>query len=653
MSQLGENQQRSGTEGTATATNDASGDFQQLLTTETRFAPTSETLATADVKDYQALYDRAAADLEGFWAEIAREFSWVKPWDKVLEGHAPNSKWFVGGQVNITLNCLDRHIEQGRGNKPALIWIGEDGEDRTYSFSALLALTCQIANGLKSLGVTKGDRVIIYLPLTPEGIATMLACARLGAIHSVVYAGLGSSALRARITDAQAKVVVTADVGYRRGKSTQLKSIADEAVKGLDLVEKVIVHRRATPLVELDAEREVDFYELCNAQSTTCPAEVMESEDPLFILYTSGTTGMPKGCVYVHGGYMVGTAYYVRLAFDMKEDDVYWCMSDIGWIVGHSAMVYGPWGTGTTVLVREGSPDYPNPGVVWEIVEKYKVTKIFTAPTSLRMFMKFGPAYPEAHDLSSLRQIICAGEPLNPEALIWAREHIAGKGRVPILDNWWQTETAGPTIGTLPSMEVRAGRAGKPLPGYIAKVVDLKGQAVKPREGGLLVLEGSWPQMFRNIWGDRGRYLAYWETILPYYTAGDVATVDEDGYIAVLGRSDDVMNVAGHRIGTADVESALVSHAAVAEAGVISKPDPIKGEAIKAFVTLKIGFSASDELKGQLIDHVRKELGPIATPSELDFVAALPKTRSGKILRRVMKAREMGVEPGDLSTIEE
>jgi acetyl-CoA synthetase len=416
---------------------------------------------------------------------------------------------------------------------------------------------------------------------------------------------------------------------------------------------KVVVHRRNTPAVALDAEHEIDFYELCQAQSTTCPAEVMEAEDPLFILYTSGTTGMPKGCVYVHGGYMVGTAYYVQLAFDMKEDDVYWCMSDIGWIVGHSAMVYGPWGNGTTVLIREGSPDFPDPGVAWEVVEKYKVTKIFTAPTSLRMFMKFGQQFPDAHDLSSLQLIICAGEPLNPEALIWAREHIGGQGRVPICDNWWQTETAGPTIGTLPSMEVRAGRAGKPLPGYKAMVVNAQGELVKPFEGGLLVLEGAWPQMFRTIWGDDMRYRAYWETIPPYYTAGDVATVDEDGYIAVLGRADDVMNVAGHRIGTADVESALVSHEAVAEAGVISKPDPIKGEAIKAFVVLKVGYSPSDQLKKQLVDHIRSELGPIATPSELDFVTMLPKTRSGKILRRVIKAREMGVDPGDLSTIEE
>lgn len=636
-----------GQQGTGTA------DFKQLLTKEERFAPTPEVLANVDVKDYQALYDKVASNLEAFWDEVAREFTWFKPWSKVLEGHAPKARWFVDGQVNITTNCLDRHAHStARANKTALIWVGEDGEERTYTFKQLLDLTCQVANGLKSLGVKKGDRVCIYLPLTPEGIVSMLACARLGAIHSVVYAGLGSSALRARIEDAEARVVITADVGYRRGKTTNLKAIVDEAVNGLAIVEKIVVWRRGTPAIALDEQRELDFYEFVSKQSTACEAEVMESEDPMFMLYTSGSTGAPKGCVYTHGGYMVGTAYYMKLAFDLKEDDIYWCMSDIGWIVGHSAMVYGPWGNGTTVLAREGAPDYPNPGIVWATIEKYHVTKLFTAPTTLRMFMKFGPHYPQAHDVSSLRLVVCAGEPLNPEALIWTREHI-GHGSIPICDNWWQTETAAPTICTLPSMEARAGRAGKPLPGYKVMVLDRSGQAVAPHQGGLLVIDGSWPQMFRTIWKNEERYLDYWRTLPPYYTAGDVATIDEDGYIAVLGRADDVMNIAGHRIGTADVESALVSHAAVAEAGVISKPDAIKGEAIKAFVTLKVGQAPSDDLKAQLINHVRRELGPIATPGELEFVNGLPKTRSGKIMRRVLKARELGINPGDLTTIEE
>jgi len=641
---------KQGTQGRVAAT--SAEDFQRLLTSEARFAPSPEVLANANVKDYQALYDEADSDLPAFWDKIAREFTWDKPWEQVLEGQAPDAKWFVGGQLNITTNCLDRHANGERANKKALLWVGEDGEERIFTFRELLAFTCQIANGLRSLGVKKGDRVCIYLPLTPEGVATMLACARIGAIHSVVYAGLGSGALRARIVDTESRIILTADVGYRRGKTTQLKAIVDEAVQGLDFIEKIVVHRRGTPAISLDSSREVDFYELCGTQPTTCPAEVMESEDPLFMLYTSGSTGAPKGCVYVHGGYTVGTAYYTKLAFDLKEDDVYWCMSDIGWIVGHSTMVYGPWGNGTTVLIREGSPDFPNPGIAWAIVEKYHVSKLFTAPTAIRMFMKFGPSYPNAHDLSSLRLIVCAGEPLNPEALLWAKEHI-GKGTLPICDNWWQTETAGPTIGTLNCMEARAGRAGKPLPGYKIKILDRNGQPVKPNQGGLLVIEGAWPQMFRTIWGDRSRYLDYWEILPPYYTAGDVATIDEDGYISVLGRFDDVLNVAGHRIGTADVESALVSHPAVAEAGVIGKPDEIKGEAIKAFVTLKVGFTASEELKGQLIEHVRRELGPIATPSELEFVAGLPKTRSGKIMRRVLKSRELGQDPGDLTTIEE
>ncbi len=626
--------------------------FKQLLTNEVRYAPDSSAIANAWVKDYQTAYDHAASDLTAFWDEIAREFTWFKPWTSVVEGQAPGARWFVDGQVNITVNCLDRHAKGERANKTALLWLGEDGEERRFSFSELLTLTNQVANGLKALGVKKGDRVCIYMPLTPEGIATMLACARIGAIHSVVYAGLGSSALRARIEDAQSHVVVTADVGYRRGKTTNLKAIVDEAVADLPVVEHIVVWRRATPAVALNDSREVDFYALCSNQSTECPAEIMESEDPLFMLYTSGSTGAPKGCVYVHGGYMVGTAYYMRLAFDLKEDDIYWCMSDIGWIVGHTSMVYGPWSNGTTVIAREGAPDFPNPGIVWEVIEKYHVTKLFTAPTTLRMFMKFGPQYPKAHDLSSLRLIICAGEPLNPEALIWAKQHI-GDGNLPICDNWWQTETAGPTIGTLISMETRVGRAGRPFPGYTVKVLDRSGQLVAPHQGGLLVIEGSWPQMFRTIWNNEARYLDYWRTLSPYYTAGDVATIDEDGYIAVLGRADDVLNVAGHRIGTADVESALVSHPAVAEVGVIGKPDPIKGEAIKAFVTLKVGQTPSDELKAQLIEHVRHELGPIATPAELDFVTALPKTRSGKIMRRVLKARELGVNPGDLTTIEE
>ena len=626
-------------------------DFQHLFRKADRLPLEQEAVAMSSVKDYQALYDEAARDLEGFWEKIAQEFSWAKPWKRVLEGQAPDTRWFVDARLNITINCLDRHVQGSRAQKRALIWIGEDGTERIYTFSELLALVCQIANGLRALGVKRGDRICIYLPLSPEGVATMLACARLGAIHSVVYAGLGSSALRGRIEDAQARVVVTADAGYWRGKRTPLKAIVDEAVKRLSCVEKVVVWRRETPLVVLDPVREVDFYELCRPQSITCPAEMVGSEDPLFLLYTMGATGTPKGCLFVHGGYMVGTAYYTRLAFDLKEDDIYWCMSDIGWIVGHSTMVYGPWAHGTTVLIREGAPDYPRADTVWSLIEKYRVTKVFTAPTVIRMFMKFGPQHPASHDLSSLRLVICAGEPLNPDALLWAREHI-GRGKAAIRDNWWQTETAGPTIGTLLCMEVLPGSAGKPLPGYTVKIVDHNGQAVKPHQGGLLVMEGSWPQMFRTLWGDHERYLDYWRIVPPFYTTGDVATVDEDGYIAVLGRADDVMNVAGHRIGTADVESALLSHPAVAEAGVIGKPDTLKGERIKAFVTLKIGQESSIELKAQLIERVRHELGPIATPSELEFVAMLPKTRSGKIMRRVLKARELGIDPGDLTTLE-
>ena len=511
-------------------------------------------------------------------------------------------------------------------------------------------MVCRFANGLKSLGVVKGDRVVIYMPLTIEGAVAMLACARLGAIHSVVYAGLGHTALRDRIVDAQAKVVIAGDVGFRRGKTVALKAIVDEAVDKLEFVEKVVVYSRTG--VELNGPREIDFNELLKF-SPHCPAEEMDAEDPLFLLYTSGSTGKPKGVVHVHGGYMVGTTYHLANYYDVGDRDIFWCTSDIGWVVGHSYIVYAPLCAGVTTLFREGAIDYPNPGVAWEIVERYGVTKMFTAPTALRMFMRYGESYPAAHDLTSLRVIACAGEPLNPEAWRWAQTHLAGDGRWGyVIDNWWQTELGGPTLGTPATMAMRPGKCGVAMPGTEADVLDENGKSASAGVGGRLVLKRPFPHMLRTVWRDPARYERDWQVIPGCYVTGDVAMKDKDGYIAVLGRYDDVLNVAGHRIGTAEVESALVSHPAVAEAAAIGVPDPMKGETIKVFVQVRADHVASEVLAAALIEHVRRELGPIATPSSLEFVASLPKTRSGKILRRFLKAKEAGVDAGDVSTME-
>jgi len=625
--------------------------IEALLREESRFEPPSERASSSLVAEYEAHYRRSLADLESYWEKIAAEFTWSAPWKRVLEGQPPDARWFVGARCNITENCLDRHQRSERKNKAALIWLGEDGEERIFTFGALHRQVSKLASALRGLGIRKGDRVAIYMPLTPEGIIAMLACARIGAVHSVIYAGLGSGAIRDRVVDAGARLVFATDVGYRRGKAVPLKAILDEAIADVAAIEKVVVHRRALPRAPLGS-REVDFDELLASGAPRCPAEPMDSEDWLFILYTSGSTGKPKGCAYVHGGYMVGATHLWKLLCDVRDNDVYWCTSDIGWIVGHSVMVYGPWCNATTIVVREGTPDFPHPGIVWEVVERYGVTKMFTAPTALRMFMRFGADWPAQHDLSTLKLIACAGEPLNPEALRWAHSHLM-RGRGPVLDNWWQTETAAPVIATLPSMVAKAGRVGKPLPGYRVEVLSADGKPVAPGTGGLLCIRGPAPQMFRTVWGAHDRYQQYFRQIPGVYVAGDVATVDEEGYVAVLGRSDDVLNVAGHRIGTADVESALVSHPAVGEAAVIGKPDPIKGEAIKAFVLLRSGREPGDALRHELVEHVRKVLGPIAAPAELEFAAKLPKTRSGKIMRRVLKAQELGLDPGDVSTIEE
>ena len=630
------------------------GQIDHLLQQAGEFQAPSHVARQATLQDYETEYARAQADPEGFWAGVAGELEWFRPWDQVFRWDYPTFQWFLGGQCNITYNCLDRHLGSEKKNKAAFIWLGEDGSERVFTYGRLAQLVNRFANGLRSLGVGKGDRVVIYMPLTPEGAIAMLACARIGAVHSVVYAGFSVGSLRDRLVDAQAKALITGDAGYRRGNRVDLKGISDEAAQGLDFLEHVVVWRRESDKPPL-GPKEVDFDELMARGGIECPAEVMDSEDPLYILYTSGTTGKPKGVQHVHGGYMVGTYYHFKTFWDVKDQDVFWCTSDIGWVVGHSYIVYAPLIAGATTIFREGAPDYPGPHVFYEVIEKYGVNVIFTAPTLLRMLMRYGEEHPKQYDLRSLRFLTCAGEPLNPEAQRWAYEHVCGNGEwAYLVDNWWQTETGGPCLGTLAVMNSKPGRVGKPLPGAELDIVDREGQPIEePDKGGILVIRKPFPHFFRTVYGDPDRYAENWNTIPGVYFTGDVALRDADGYYAVVGRADDVLNVAGHRIGSAEVESALVSHPAVAEAAVIGKPDELRGEAIKGFVTLRVGNDPSERMVDELQQHVRRELGPIAVPSEIDFTPVLPKTRSGKIMRRLLKAQELGLDPGDITTLEE
>ena len=630
------------------------GQIDHLLQETGEIAPPASLVRQVFLQDYEGAYRDSMESPEGFWESVASELVWSRKWDSVFEWDYPTFKWFLGAKCNITTNCLDRHLTNGNKNKAAFIWLGEDGSERVLTYGRLSQLVNRMANGLRSLGVGKGDRVIVYMPLTPEGIITMLACARIGAVHSVVYAGFSVGSLRDRILDAQAKVVITADVGYRRGNEVDLQGITERAVEGLDLVEHVVLWRRK-PTDKPLGPKQVDFEQLLAEGEVDCPAEEMDSEDPLYILYTSGTTGKPKGVQHVHGGYMVGTYYHFKTFWDVKDDDVFWCMSDIGWVVGHSYIVYAPLIAGATTVFREGAIDYPHPGVFYETIENYGVNVIFTAPTALRMLMRYGEEYPRNYNLKSLRFLTCAGEPLNPEALRWSYEHICGSGEWGhIVDNWWQTETGGPCLGTMATMNVKPGRVGRPLPGAEMDIVDREGQPItEPDKGGLLVIKRPFPHFFRTVYGDPDRYAENWNTIPGVYFTGDVALRDADGYYMVVGRADDVLNVAGHRIGSAEVESALVSHPAVAEAAVIGKPDELRGETIKGFVTLRVGNEPSDQMVETLRLHVRNELGPIAVPAELEFTPTLPKTRSGKIMRRLLKAQELGLDPGDITTLEE
>ncbi len=597
----------------------------------------------------------ASADTDAFWRERAGLVDWIRPFDEVSRIALPRHEWFVGGKLNAAVNCIDRHVATERRLKAALIWVGEDGDEQTYTYGRLYREVGRFGNALRKLGVAKGDRVILYMPLVPEGIIAMLACARIGAIHSVVFAGMGTQALKSRIEDSGARVVVCSDFAYRRGKAIPLKPAVDEAVRDLPNVEHVIVHRRGSrpgdAPATFDSEREHDFYDLQDARAIHCAPAEMDAEDPLFILYTSGTTGRPKGVVHATGGYLVGVTYLAKAFFQLGERDVYWSTSDIGWIVGHSFIVYGPLSVGATVFVREGVPDYPSPEVTWELVERHGVNVMFTAPTAVRMWMSHGAAATDKYDLSRLRLLACAGEPLNPEAHRWAQRHIVGQAGGLVVDNWWQTEIAGPVLGTLPTFDVRPGKVGKPLPGADVAIVDGAGKPVPDGQGGLLVVRRPLPYMLRTIWNDHARYEHYWNQIPGVYTAGDIAVRDKDGYISVLGRADDVLNVAGHRIGTADVEASLGRHAAVAESAAIGLPDPVKGERIKAFVVLRPGIAPTAGLVASLKDHVRSDLGAIATPSEIEVRVSLPKTRSGKIVRRYLRAQELGEDPGDLSTL--
>ena len=632
--------------------------IQSVLDERRVFEPDPEFSAQANVssmEEYREQHRRSLADPEGFWAEAARELHWFRPWDSVLNWNEPFAEWFSGGQTNAAYNCLDLQVERGLGDKVAFHWEGEPGDRRTLTYSDMLTEVSRFANGLKSLGVKKGDRVAIYLPLIPEAIIALLACARLGAPHTVVFGGFSSSALTDRITDTGARFVVTADGGYRRGAVLPLKPAVDEALQRTDTVEKVVVVKRAGNNIGWTEGRDEWYHDLVSAQSSDCPAEPVDAEHPLFILYTSGSTGKPKGILHTTGGYQVFTQQTAKQVFDLKPDDVFWCTADIGWITGHSYTVYGPMANGATQVIYEGVPTEPHPGRMWEMVERYGVTIYYTAPTAIRAFMKLGEEHPAAHDLSSLRLIGSVGEPINPEAWMWYRRVIGGD-RTPVVDTWWQTETGGIMLTTLPgAMPAKPGAAGLPLYGVDPDIVDADGNSQTGDDGGFLIIRKPWPGMLRTIWGDDDRYRAqYWDEIPGSYFAGDGSRRDRDGYYWIMGRVDDVVNVSGHRLGTMEIESALVSHPLVAEAAAVGRPDELKGQAIVVFVTLEGTHQGSPELLKELRDHVAKEIGAIAKPDEIRFTAGLPKTRSGKIMRRLLRNIAAGENAtGDTSTLED
>jgi acetyl-CoA synthetase len=626
-----------------------------LLSEARRFPPPPEFAAQALAKP--ELYERAKRDRLAFWAEQALTLDWLAPWTSVLEWHPPHAKWFVGGKLNVAANCLDRHLETARRNKAAIIWEGEPGDRRVLTYWELARDVSRCANALKGLGVKRGDRVAIYLPMIPEAAIAMLACARIGAVHSVVFGGFSAESLRDRINDASAVALITADGGYRRGQVLPLKRFADEALAACPSVRNVMVVRRRPgsdgdeSWATMQDGRDHWWHRLLDAASTQCEPEAMDAEDLLFILYTSGTTGKPKGIVHTTGGYLTQVAATTRYVFDLKDDDVFWCTADVGWVTGHSYVVYGPLANGATVLMYEGAPDWPERDRFWSLIARHGVTVFYTAPTAIRAFMKWGPDLPARHDLSTLRLLGSVGEPINPEAWIWYHEHI-GRKRCPIVDTWWQTETGGIMITPLPGViTTKPGSATVPFPGISAELVDAAGTPVM-QGGGFLTIPDPWPGMLRTIYGDDQRYReTYWTRFPGRYFAGDGAKLDEHGYWWLLGRVDDVLNVAGHRIGTMEVESALVDHPAVAEAAVVGKVHELKGHALAAFVTLKEGHHPTAALKDDLKDHVARKIGAIARPDDILFSADLPKTRSGKIMRRLLKDIAEGRALGDTTTL--
>ena len=622
------------------------------LGTETRtFAPPPGFVAQANAAD-PGIYERAEADFEGFWAEQARTLLWRKPFTRVLEWEAPYAKWFADGQLNVSENCLDRHVRAGQGTKVAFHWEGEPGDTRTITYQDLLDETSRCANALKELGVTKGDRVAIYMPMIPELPAAMLACARIGAPFTVVFGGFSAEALSGRINDAQAKVLITADGGYRKGSIVPLKKNADEAVAQTTTIEKLLVVQRTKQQVGWADGRDVWWHDIVARQPVECAPEALDAEHMLYLLYTSGTTATPKGIVHTTGGYLTGVAATHRLVFDIKDDDVYWCAADIGWVTGHSYIVFGPLANGATSVIYEGTPDFPDKDRWWSIIETYKVSVLYCAPTAIRTFMKWGAEYVQKHDLRSLRLLGSVGEPINPEAWLWYQEHIGG-GRCPIVDTWWMTETGSILITPLPGITTtKPGSATFPFPGIKADVVDEEGKSVPLGQAGYLVLSRPWPAMLRGIYNDDARYReTYWSKYPGRYFAGDGAKRDTEGYYWLMGRVDDVMKISGHRISTTEVESALVSHPRVAEAAVIGRDDPVTTQAIFAFVTLRGGVDGTDALSKELREHVATKIGSIARPKTIMFTPELPKTRSGKIMRRLLRDIANGVSLGDTTTL--